>query len=124
MLQLEKTYQGWSWKRTSRHVLYWLAWLLFYSIAGSTHSDISPLSWVWLELQIMCVKLPFTYFLIYYLVPNYLIPKKYLQFFGALLFFAAIGGIVIWALYYFIFNPRFFGSYSDAFWNIKISKVS
>jgi len=121
MFQFEKTYKGWSWERVSRHIIYWLAWLLFYSIAGSSYSDITFTDWVVLELSMMAVKLPFTYFVVYYLVPNYLIPKRYPNFFSALFLSASIGGLLIWSLYYFIFDQPYFGHQQNTFWSFKMS---
>lgn len=121
MFQIEKTYHGWTFERVARHVLYWLAWLLFYSVVGSSYNIISPVKWAGLELLIMCVKLPFTYFLIYYLVPNYLVSKRYFNFFATLLISATIGGLLIWTLYYYVFTPYFFNHETGPFWTMKIS---
>lgn len=108
MFQIEKTYNGWSWERISRHVLYWIGWLIFYSVVGSSYNDSSFFTWVLIELSSMCVKLPFTYFVIYYLVPNYLIPKKYIPFLSFQLIAAIIGGMMLWATWGFILNPLIF----------------
>jgi len=120
MFQLEKTYQGWSLERISRHVIYWLAWLLFYAITNSTYNNGSFLNWLELESMVMCVKLPFTYFLMYYLVPNYLLPKRYFLFFLNFLIFAIIGGVAIWAMFFHIINPWIFNYIGDHFWTGKI----
>lgn len=121
MFQVEKTYTHWSWERISRHVLYWLVWLLFYVITNSTHHNLSAFSWTGLELLIMCVKLPVTYFVLYVLVPKLLLPKKYLSFLAAFLGITIVGGLVIWMMYFFIFNPHFFNYYTVVFWDSKIS---
>ena len=69
----------------------------------------------------MGIKLPFTYFVIYTLVPNYFLSRQYLIFFVSLLATAILGGIAIWALYYYIFNPFFFDYEPGAFWSSKIA---
>lgn len=105
MFQFEKKYTGWSWERVLRHVLYWSAWLMFYAILNGTFNNDGILFWIGVELQIMLIKLPFTYFVIYYLVPNWLVTKKYTTF--AVLFFGSslIAGTVVWILYYFYLFP-------------------
>ena len=107
-------------ERVSRHLFYWLAWLLFYAVTNSTYNDGSIFNWIALELTVMCIKLPFTYFVIYYLVPNFLLKKEYLKFLIVILIFAAIGGIAIWALYYYIFNAWLFNYSPGFFWSGKI----
>lgn len=105
MFQFEKRYTGWSWERLMRHVLYWLAWLLFYASVNSTYSGDGFMYWAGIELKIMLIKLPFTYFVIYYLVPNWLVKKKYLTFCILFLGLALIGGALIWGLYIFYLIP-------------------
>ena len=106
MFQFEKRYTGWSWERVSRHILYWLAWLIFYALRNSTYSNEGVLFHAGIELKIMLIKLPFTYFVIYYLVPNWLVKKKYLTFGILFLGLALVGGTLIWALYYFYLFPN------------------
>jgi sensor histidine kinase YesM len=120
MFQIEKTYQGWSWERVSRHVLYWMAWLILYAATNSTHLEGSFLSWTGVELMIMGIKLPFTYFVIYYLVPNYLLTKRYATFFPLFILFSIVGGIVIWVLYHYYLNATYFNYQAPHFWTTKI----
>lgn len=120
MLNFEKTYQGWSAERIGRHVLYWLAWLLFYATVNSSYHDDSFITWVNVELIIMVIKLPFTYFVIYFLVPNYLIKKQYVSFFLWIILLASIGGIGVRALDYYIIAPYLFGLTPGSFFYFKI----
>jgi two-component system, LytTR family, sensor kinase len=105
MFRFEKRYTSWSWERLTRHVLYWLAWLVFYASVNSTYNNDSFLYHAGIELQIMLIKLPFTYFVIYYLVPHWLMRKKYAVFLSLFLGLALIGGIIIWALYILFIMP-------------------
>jgi len=120
MFQLEKTYQGWSMERLTRHIIYWTAWLLLFAITNSTYNDGSFLNWVKVELLVMCIKLPFAYFVMYYLVPNYLFPKKYLRFFLSFLILAFIGGFAIWSCFLMIINPWILSACGNFFWSGKI----
>ena len=105
MFQFEKRYTGWSWERVSRHILYWLAWLIFYALLNSSYNNEGLLFHAGVELKVMLIKLPFTYFVIYYLVPNWLVKKKYITF-GVLFFGSAlVAGTLIWALYYLYLFP-------------------
>jgi len=108
MLQFEKTYTRWSGERILRHILYWLAWLIFYAAVNSSFGQYSFATWLKVELAIMTIKLPFTYFLIYILVPKYLIQKRYLTFFIYTFCFAYIGGVLIQQLYGWVIIPCFF----------------
>ncbi len=98
MILIEKTYTSWTWERISRHIVYWGAWLLFYAIINSTYNDDSLWKWAKLELLVMTIKLPITYFVIYYLVPYFLIRKKYLSFFILFLITVCFAGLLLWAL--------------------------
>ena len=121
MFQLDKTYYGWSWERVLRHVLYWLGWLLFYVITNSLYFDKNLMRWISIELVSMCIKLPFVYFVIYYLVPNFLIPKRYFEFFSLLLFSAIFAGFAIWTSYYYVFHSFFSHIGGSKFWSMKMS---
>ena len=120
MLDFEKTYQRWATERIGRHVLYWLVWLLFYATVNSSYHDDSLLTWINVELIIMVIKLPFTYFVIYFLVPHYLIKKQYTSFFFWGLLLASIGGLGVRALDYYIIAPHLFGMKPGSFFYFKI----
>ena len=121
MFHVEKTYTKWSLERLSRHILYWFAWLSFYVIINSNNTDVSLGNWTILELTVMCIKLPVTYFTIYYLVPAFLLPKRYLAFITSFLALAFAGGVIISILYSYVFNPYIFNEPVYPFWNLKIS---
>ena len=77
--------------------------------------------WVLVELIVMTIKLPFTYFVIYYLFSNFLVKKRYSSFFIYGLLLAIIGGFGMWILYYFFIMPNLFEITPKHFWNFKIS---
>ena len=89
-------------KRIARHVGYWLFWLLLYASVNAFNSNIDFFSWIWVELQVMCIKLPFTYFAMYYLVPQILFKGEYVKFFFLTALSAAVGGLGIWGFHYYI----------------------
>jgi two-component system LytT family sensor kinase len=64
MFKFEKRYTEWSWERLSRHIVYWLAWLLFYAVVNSTYNNDSIWVHAVIEMKIMLIKLPFVYFVI------------------------------------------------------------
>lgn len=121
MFRIEKIYQGWTLERIARHIFYWLAWLLFYAIINSSYHDDPIMNWVEIELIFMIIKLPFTYFVIYYLVPQFLIKKQYPLFFIIGSIFAAIGGLGVWLVDFYIITPSYFGKYPSQLWNFKIA---
>ncbi len=120
MFSFDKIYTTWSLERLSRHVFYWLLWLLFFAMVNSNYQEESFWSWVQVELVVMTIKLPFTYFVIYYLVPRYLIKKEWLAFaiFAGLL--AIVGGMAISALDIYIISPIIFGENQEHFWTMRI----
>ena len=120
MLNFEKKYDRWNLERIGRHVLYWLAWAVFYATVNSMYKEDSFMHWVGIEFIFMTVKLPFAYFVIYFLVPNFLIQKKYTTFFLVALLSAIIGGIGIWTLDYYVIFPESTQKWYPNFWTIKM----
>jgi two-component system, LytTR family, sensor kinase len=120
MFLLGKKYVGWSWRRLIRHILYWLAWLVFYALVNSTYNNDSFIFHAVIELKIMLIKLPFTYFVIYNLVPNWLYKKKYTAFSVLFLACASLGGILIWGLYCYFIIPGT-PEVSSGFFSVKIA---
>jgi two-component system, LytTR family, sensor kinase len=104
MLTIEKIYNGWSRQRLYRHIAYWCFWLLLYASINSTNSTTPFSTWVYLELVIMLVKLPYTYLMIYFLVPNFLLKRQYYHFFFWGLIITAIGGSAVWSIHYYVFT--------------------
>lgn len=103
MLTIEKIYSGWNGQRIYRHIAYWCFWLLLYASINSTNSTNSFITWIYLELVIMLVKLPFTYLMIYFFVPHYLLMRRYYDFFFWGLLVTAIGGSAVWSIHYYAF---------------------
>jgi two-component system, LytTR family, sensor kinase len=104
MLTIEKIYSGWSRQRIYRHIAYWCFWLLLYASINSTNSTTSFSTWIYLELVIMLIKLPYTYLMIYFLVPQFLLKRRYYHFFFWGLLVTAIGGSAVWSIHYYIFS--------------------
>lgn len=70
----DKQYKGLSVERILRHLLYWSFWLAFYTLVNGSYDEVYY-TWFVLELFMLTVKIPFTYIIVYYLLPK-LIPKK------------------------------------------------
>ncbi len=104
MLPIEKIYNGWTKQRLYRHMAYWCFWLLLYASVNSTNSAIPFGRWIGLELVIMLVKLPYTYAMIYLLVPRFLIQRRYGHFFIRALVFTIVGGTLLWGMHYYLFT--------------------
>ncbi|MFK7905315.1 MAG: sensor histidine kinase [Chitinophagales bacterium] len=122
MLHFEKTYVHWTAERISRHVLYWLGWLLFYAISNSSYHDESFFTWLQVELLVMPVKLPYTYFVAYYLMPKFLVKKQYWSFFLWLILWGLVSGLLIRAIdFYYIAEALFGNKYESAFCSAKIA---
>lgn len=112
-----ETWQGGGSKlvRIGRHVLYWSFWLLFYGVVNGSHYGETYSKWFLFELVTMLVKVPYTYFVAYYLLPRF-IPKERYLLFGVYVFaFAFIGMIALMGLYQ--LYPYPFGE--TKFWSTK-----
>jgi sensor histidine kinase YesM len=99
MYSIEQVYPTWNVERISRHVAYWIFWILVYATMNTYKSDLTFFSWVGVELVVMIVKVPFTYFVLYFLVSKFLIKRKYLIFMILTGIASYIGSIGIMYLY-------------------------
>ncbi|MEO0340439.1 MAG: sensor histidine kinase [Bacteroidota bacterium] len=109
MFRIEKIYTSWTAERIARHVLYWMGWLFFYATLNSADPSHTMMDWIQVELFVMLIKLPFVYFVIYFLVPRFLFTKKYLVFIILLISVAAIGGFMLLYMYNDVIYPYVFG---------------
>lgn len=122
MFYFEKTYHQWTGKRIARHVLYWFGWLLFYAITNSSYHNESFFTWLQVELLVMPVKLPYTYFVAYYLMPKFLVKRRYGIFFSCLILLGIIGGLLIRGIDFFYIAETLFGEkYESEFCSSKIA---
>ena len=79
--------------RILQHVLFWAFHLVFYAILWGSFED--NYQQTFLEEAIyLPVKIAFTYFTLYYLLPNFLLPGKYVSFFVWLLVSSFVAGII------------------------------
>jgi two-component system, LytTR family, sensor kinase len=79
--------------RALQHILFWVAHLVFYAtLYGSFEENYGQ---TFLEEFIyLPVKIVFTYFVMYYLLPNYLLAGKYTYFFSLLIIVSFVAGII------------------------------
>lgn len=99
MIGFNVHYKGWPPKRIIRHLIYWGFWLTFYGIVNGSYYGEHYTQWFLFELLTMTVKIPYTYFVAYYLFPR-LIPKgQYLVLGFLVLAFAFLGMLTLMAVY-------------------------
>lgn len=117
MLSFEKEYKGWPPERIARHVLYWSCWVTFYCVINASYQGTGYMQWFLLELIFMTVKLPYAYFVAYYLFPKFLPQKKYVTLFSLMLLFAFLGvGFLVILLSNF---PQISEGQPTEFWSVK-----
>lgn len=117
MFSLEKEYKGWSFNRGLRHVLYWGFWLTFYCVLNASYQGTGYEEWFWLELMLMTVKLPYAYFVAYYLFPKFLPNKQYVALFMLMLIFAFLG---VWVMVFLLKTfPEVANDQPSEFWSVK-----
>lgn len=99
MTPFDHVYDKWTWKRIRRHVLYWLAWLIFFAVVNVNYKGAGDFgSWALFELSVIPVKILFTYTLVYYLIPTFAVEKKYFHFISYTILLVAIGGFLFRAV--------------------------
>ena len=79
--------------RILQHVLFWVAHIVFYALLYGSFEDTYPQTF-FEELIYLPGKILFTYFVLYFLLPNFLLIGKYWSFFLWLLFSSFVIGIV------------------------------
>ncbi|UOB18941.1 sensor histidine kinase [Abyssalbus ytuae] len=99
MFSFDKEYKGWSLERISRHILYWGFWLSFYCIVNGSQYGNRYVEWFLFEALIMTVKLPYAYFVTYYLLPKFLPDKKYVLLGISVLLSALVAVVFILLIY-------------------------
>ncbi|MEO1652357.1 MAG: hypothetical protein AAFU64_02330, partial [Bacteroidota bacterium] len=83
-----------------------MSWLLFYATINSYYHENGFFIWVRVEVLVMLVKLPFTYTVIYLLIPRLLIKKKFVAYILIYVSLAFLGGLAIWNLDYYVISPN------------------
>lgn len=109
--------------RTFTHCLFWAAYVIFYStLWGSYHDDYGKQFII--QLIALPVKMLLTYFTLYYLLPKFLFPGKWIPFVGILLFSALSAGILQRFVAYYIEYPLYYPQNltSPVFYPYKILK--
>jgi two-component system, LytTR family, sensor kinase len=117
LLRFNKTYSGWPIERILRHVIYWSFWLTFYGIVNGSYYDERYLEWFLFELLTMVVKVPYTYFVAYYLFPTLLPRREYVALGVYVLVFAFVGMIALMGLYQLF--PYEMPGRATVFWSTK-----
>ena len=79
--------------RVLQHVLFWVAHLVFYALLYGSFEDTYPQTF-FEELIYLPGKILFTYFVLYFLLPNFLLIGKYWSFFLWLIVSSFVIGIV------------------------------
>lgn len=117
MFSFDKAYKGWPPERLARHIVYWGFWLTFYGVVNGSHYGHHYLEWFLFEVLTMTVKLPYTYFVAYYLFPKLLPQGRYLALGAYVLLFAFVGMLTLTALDEYF--PYDMPGRSTAFWSSK-----
>jgi two-component system, LytTR family, sensor kinase len=97
--EIEGEQPGWSLPRIGRHVCYWLFWMLLFATINSSNGNIGFWRCMTIECTIMLIKLPYTYVMIYILVPRFLLRKKYFPFAVSVFLMTLVAGTIVWHYY-------------------------
>lgn len=85
--------------RVLRHVAYWCFWLGFYGVVNTAYHQSTFYKWFLFELLTMVVKVPYSYYLAYYLFPRLIPQRKYVALVFWILVWAFLGMIGLMFLY-------------------------
>ncbi len=96
--------------RVAQHILFWLAQLVFYGVIYGSYAD-NYTQTFYEESIYLPVKIVFTYLVLYLLLPAFLLPGKYVQFFLWFTVASLLGGL---AQRYIAFNFDYPVYYPDA----------
>ncbi len=120
MFQFEKAYKEWSFERVSRHIFYWLLWIVFFTLVHGTYWNTPFSVRIQVECLLLLIKIPFVYFVIFFLLPRYLKNRSWRQFILSISSAAIIGGFTIILLYHYLINPMFYEKSFDSIWSVRI----
>jgi len=93
-----KIYDVWSFERVLRHVIYWMAWLVFFAVTYANIEGESIFRWASLEFYFLLPKLFVTYCTIYWLIPKFFLKKDKTRFSLYFILTVLIGGFVMWLI--------------------------
>ena len=99
MLSLDKEYNVWNWSRISRHLFYWGFWLMFYCVLNGSQYGNNYLDWLIFEALAMTIKLPYVYFVAYFLLPRFITKKRYIVLGLSMIVSAFIAGLITVLIY-------------------------
>lgn len=98
------------------HVLFWLCWYLFYAFTYGSNSSRYSVEFI-VNLYLLPVRMIYTYAFIYYILPKFLLTKKYTSFALLALIHAFLFGVSIWVIVESFF--RCFSCILDQGFNLK-----
>ncbi len=107
IVSIDKIYTSWTGPRILRHVLYWSFWVVFYGTINGSHTEDMDMKikWYVLEVLMLIVKVPLSYFFAYYLFPKFLPQKKYLHLFAFVILSILMGILIIVQINHFYVMP-------------------
>jgi two-component system LytT family sensor kinase len=109
------------WLRIASHVLFWIfivsLFTFVYGVRSGNYFEITKILMGTLPIDI-----GFTYFVLYFLIPRYLLQRRYVMFAGTLLVTFTIVVIVEWTINYFIMYPLVYADYAK--WKDKMHYLS
>lgn len=86
--------------RITWHVLFWIFCYFFYVITYAQWAGSSYRGEIIMNLKLLPIRMIGTYILIYYMIPKYLLKRKYITFVIMVAFHAFLFGLSIWGLIY------------------------
>lgn len=98
--------------RITKHVLFWLLFVAFYSILYGSFQD-DYLRQFQIQLLYLPEKMIATYLTIYFLLPKFLLKEKYFSFFFWLILLLLAAGMLHWLVAYYLEQPLF---YPNDYW--------
>ena len=109
--------------RVFQHILFWLAYVLFHGLTYGGFNDEYGRE-IHIQVMELPVKIIVTYFVIYYLLPKYILPGKWFQFSVVLILSTVVAGFLQRAMSYYFVYPLYYPEVVQYgyFWPMKIVK--
>jgi two-component system LytT family sensor kinase len=100
-----KIYKQKKWARILSHVAFWLFIIAFFTFIFGIRKNEGYLKITHLLLGTLPVDIGFTYFILYLLIPKFLLQRKYLHFFLLLFISFSVVVVIEWTINFYVMYP-------------------
>ena len=100
-----KPYQQKKWMRILSHILFWIFIVFFFTFIFGIRKGEGYLKITQVLIGTLPVDIGFTYFILYFLIPRFLLNKRYISFFAWLFISFSIVVVIEWTINFYVMYP-------------------